>query len=37
VVIVGVTETEPDVAFPVEKPEPAQEVALVDDHVSIDD
>lgn len=37
VVIVGETETDPNVALPVEKPEPMQEVALVDDHVSVED
>jgi hypothetical protein len=30
-------ETEPEVAVPVEKPEPVQEVALVDDQVRVEE
>lgn len=37
VVAPGVTTTEPDVAFPVAKPVPVQEVAFVEDHVSVED
>ena len=37
VVVGGVTLTEPEIAFPVEKPLPMQEVALVDDQVRVDD
>jgi hypothetical protein len=37
VVTVGETDTDPDVAPPVEKPVPVQEVAFVDDHVSVED
>jgi hypothetical protein len=35
VVSCGETVTEPEVAFPVEKPEPVQLLALVADHVSV--
>jgi hypothetical protein len=37
VVAVGETDADPDVALPVEKPVPVQEVAFVDDHVSVED
>ena len=37
VVADGVTATEPDVAFPVAKPVPVQELAFADDHVSVDE
>ena len=37
VVVDGLTVTEPDVAFPVEKLVPVQDVAFADDHVSIAD
>jgi hypothetical protein len=37
VVTVGETDADPDVAPPVEKPVPVQEVAFVDDHVSVED
>jgi hypothetical protein len=37
VVTVGETDADPDVVPPVEKPVPVQEVAFVDDHVSVED
>jgi hypothetical protein len=37
VVVVGVTVTAPEIALPVGKPVPAQEVECVDPHVSIED
>jgi hypothetical protein len=37
VVAVGETDADPDVALPVEKPVPVQEVAFADDHVSVED
>ena len=37
VVAVGETDTDPEVVPPVEKPVPVQEVALADDHVSVED
>ncbi len=36
VVAVGDTDADPEIAFPVEKFVPVQEVALVEDHASID-
>ena len=37
VVAAGDTATDPEAVFPVEKLVPVQEVALVDDHVKVDD
>lgn len=37
VVIVGETLADPDVAFPVENPDPAQELEFVEDHARVED